>query len=86
MMLYPSVNELVKSTGNRYSLVIATAKRARQVADEAESEGRILDDKPVKIAINEIYEGKVICKTVPQKAKTAGEETQPPQEAPAQEG
>lgn len=60
-MLYPSVETLLKYTGNIYSLVIATAKRARQISEEAEKNGEVLKDKPVKMAINEIYEGKVIC-------------------------
>jgi len=59
-VLYPAISELVKHVGNRYSLVIATAKRARQIAQRAEAEGEPLTEKPVKTAINEIYEGKVV--------------------------
>ena len=64
-MLYPTINELLKHAGNRYSLVTATAKRARQIAFEAEKEGAILNAKPVKIAINEICEGKIIFLSTP---------------------
>ena len=35
-MLYPSMNDLLKKVNNRYMLVNLTAKRARDIADEAE--------------------------------------------------
>ena len=38
--------------------MIAVAKRARQVAQEAEEEHIILTEKPVKIAVNELAAGK----------------------------
>jgi DNA-directed RNA polymerase subunit omega len=62
-MLYPSIGSLLKFTGNRYSLVIATAKRARQIASEAEKIGEILPDKAVKMAINDICSGRVTCRS-----------------------
>ena len=37
MMLYPPINELVSKTGNRYSLVVAAAKRAREIAQTEKS-------------------------------------------------
>lgn len=61
-MLYPSISSLLKFTGNRYSLVIATSKRARQIAIDAEKNGEILPDKAVKMAINDICQGRVICR------------------------
>lgn len=33
-MIYPPINELVDKTGNRYKLVIAAAKRAREISRE----------------------------------------------------
>ena len=33
MLLYPSVNKLQEKTDSRYSLVILTAKRARDIID-----------------------------------------------------
>ena len=44
-MLYPAVNDLANKVGNRYSLVIVTAKRARQIVEELEATGDISDDK-----------------------------------------
>ena len=43
---------------SRYSLVRATAKRAREISEEAEDEGIILVEKPVSIALDEILNKK----------------------------
>ena len=46
--------------GSRYTIVIAAAKRARQLTDHAEPMvENIKVNKPVSIAVNEIYEGKL---------------------------
>lgn len=57
MMLTPSVGELMKYIPSRYLLVNITARRAREIAEIAEAEGRQLEEKPVKLAINEIAAG-----------------------------
>lgn len=57
-MLRPAVNEILKNGQSYYSLVIAVAKRARQIAQEAEDEHIVLMEKPVKIAVNELAAGK----------------------------
>jgi DNA-directed RNA polymerase subunit omega len=44
---------------SRYSIVIATAKRARQLIDGAEPLIDLDFPKPLSIAIEELYEGKV---------------------------
>ena len=62
MMLYPAIGDLEKVTHSRYALVIITAKRARQLLDQSENNGIILNDKPVKMAINDIAAGRIICK------------------------
>lgn len=59
MMLYPAMNELLEQVPSRYKLVNVVAARARQIANEAESNKDMLDDKPVSIAIREIAEGKM---------------------------
>lgn len=41
-----------------YSLVVAIAKRAREIANEAEIKGEILVEKPVDIAVDEFIHGK----------------------------
>lgn len=71
-MIHPSYVELMKVVNNdveigeepvvnsRYSIVIATAKRARQIisGDEPMTYGSPCD-KPLSIAVQELYEGKV---------------------------
>lgn len=59
MMLYPPVAELVDKTGSRYQLVNLVAKRARTISSDAEENGESLDKKPVSMAIDEVYTGKL---------------------------
>ncbi len=59
MMIYPPITELVDKTGSRYTLVIETAKRARQLVSGAQALSDVKSTKEVTIAVNEIYEGKV---------------------------
>ena len=59
MIVKPSVSELLKKAQNRYELVIATSKRARQIADGAEVKTDVKEESAVTLAANEIAEGKV---------------------------
>ena len=59
MMLYPAMNKLTSYVPNRYMLVNVVARRARQIAENAEETGEHLDEKPVTMAINEVAEGKL---------------------------
>lgn len=59
MMVKPSVTELLKKADNRYELVIATSKRARQIANGDEAKTDVKEESPVTLAANEIAEGKV---------------------------
>ena len=61
-MLYPAVAELEKVTKSRYALVITIAKRAREISEEVEATGAEITEKPVKMAIMDIYNGKVTVK------------------------
>ncbi|WP_346726813.1 DNA-directed RNA polymerase subunit omega [Feifania hominis] len=58
-MLKPAISELIGKDDSRYSLVIAVAKRARQIADDSEKLGVHLKEKPVKIAVGEFAQGKI---------------------------
>ena len=60
MMVKPTVKELLEKVDNRFELVVATAKRARQIADGAEVLTKVDEEAPVTLAANEIAEGKVI--------------------------
>lgn len=64
MMLYPAMNKLNEYIPNRYMMVNVVARRARQIALEAENNGRILEDKPVTMAINEVAEGLFDASTI----------------------
>jgi DNA-directed RNA polymerase, omega subunit len=60
MIVKPTVSELLKKVGdNRYSLVIMTAKRARQIANGDQVKTKVKARSAVTLAANEIAEGKV---------------------------
>lgn len=59
-MLKPSANIIKTPHMNQYSLVIAVAKRARQISEEAEQEGMKLTDKPVDLAVQDFVEDKYV--------------------------
>ncbi len=56
-MLNPDLRGVLQNHLSRYSLVIATAKRARIIAENAEQSREIMTEKPVSIAIEEIIRG-----------------------------
>lgn len=57
MMLRPAVNQILKNNESSYSLVIAVAKRARNITEDAFDNKVILDEKPVKTAVDEVAAG-----------------------------
>lgn len=59
MMVKPSVNELLEKAENRYALVIATSKRARQLAIGEKPLTDKREESMVTLAADEIAEGKV---------------------------
>ena len=59
MMLYPAMNKLTGYIPNRYMMVNVVARRARQIAIEAESSSVALEDKPVTLAIREVANGEL---------------------------
>ncbi len=62
-MRYPSVDQLTEMTSSKYKLVIATAKRAKEI--ELEEKTYIehpVNKKYIGLALEEIYTGKVIVK------------------------
>lgn len=70
-MLHPSYSEIMEVVNgdvesgeqpivqSRYSIVLATAKRARQIIDGDEPLAKTNVNKPLSIAVEEVYEGKV---------------------------
>ena len=64
-MIYPSINEIMKSKNitSKYTLVVATAKRAREINQTKVTFTECKSDKAVTIALHEIHENKVNFKT-----------------------
>lgn len=60
-MIDPSVDELLETVDCRYTLVVEVSKRARQLIDGATPLVETDDDylRPVSVATQEVYEGKV---------------------------
>ncbi|HAE61145.1 MAG TPA: DNA-directed RNA polymerase subunit omega [Eubacteriaceae bacterium] len=57
-MRYPALNDLIEKTNNKYSLVIISAKRARQIVEkDLFIEGQIRN--PVTLATREIAEDRL---------------------------
>lgn len=59
MIVKPTVVQLLEKAENRYSLVIATAKRARQIARGSKPLTDKDDASPVTLAADEIEDDKV---------------------------
>lgn len=64
-MRYPSIDVLLDKTQSKYVLVVGAAKRAKAIKEE----GKCLienphNKKPIGIALEEIYAGKIIIKRV----------------------
>ena len=60
MMVKPTVKELLTKTDNRFELVVATAKRARQISSGDNVLVKTDDVAPVTIAADEIDAGQVV--------------------------
>jgi DNA-directed RNA polymerase subunit omega len=58
-MINPSVMDLLNKVDDRYSLVIITSKRARQIIEGREPLIVTKSKKALTIAINEVNEGEV---------------------------
>ena len=72
MIIKPTVQELLTKAKNRYELVIATSKRARQISSGAEVKTNVKEESAVTLAANEIAEGKVDI-IEPEEMKEEGE-------------
>ena len=52
-MLRPSLNQIATKNESYYSVVLAVAKRAREIADNLCANNETLEEKPVKTAVEE---------------------------------
>ena len=59
MLVEPSITDLLEKVDSRYTLVVETAKRARQIAEGDEPLVECESENPVTIAAYEIVEDKV---------------------------
>lgn len=57
-MLQPPIGNLVEKAGSRYALVIAVAKRARDLSEEEDI--RSSGAKTVSMAVTEIADGEIM--------------------------
>ena len=62
MMLYPPMAELVEKVGSRYLLVNLVSRRAREISQKAEDNEEPLERKPISMAVDEVYTGKLKLK------------------------
>ena len=59
-MIYPTLTSLLEKVDSKYTLVVAVAKRARQLVDGQPRLTKVDSNKPVTIAINEINDRKIV--------------------------
>ena len=59
MMLYPPMSVLAEKAGSRYLLVNLVARPARNIAAAPQAARAPLDTKPVSMAIDEVYDGRL---------------------------
>ena len=85
-MLRPSYTDLLEVlekngvnediSASRYTIVIAAAKRARQLTEENKPLCEVEVDKPVSIAVKELYESKIKIVAIDDKEEVCEEETE----------
>ena len=83
-MIHPSYTELIQAVNSeveqadtpvcnsRYSIVLATSKRARQIIGGAEPKVKYPLNKALSIAVEEVYKGEV--KIIPETVEESTEE------------
>jgi DNA-directed RNA polymerase subunit omega len=59
-MFNPDLRGVLTNHLSRYSLVTATAKRAREISEDAEEKKIIMTEKPVSVALEEILAGEYV--------------------------
>ncbi len=58
-MIKPPIDELLKMVESRYMLVTVISKRARSIVEGEEILVKTAQLKPVNIAVEEFYDGKI---------------------------
>lgn len=57
-MLKLSAEEMIKGNTSNYPLVVAVAKRAREITDDIVLNSKVVVEKPVELAFEDIKSGK----------------------------
>lgn len=63
MIHKPPIDELAEKIGSKYELCVVVSKRARQIMEQAQNQGSIENvdaSKPLSVAAQEIYDGKLV--------------------------
>ena len=68
-MFNPDLKKMLGNVNSRYSLVVGTAKRAREIRDEAIKNEERIDVKTVSLAIEDLCDGKYVIEE-PQELKS----------------
>lgn len=63
-MFNPDLKKMLKNVNSRYSLVVGTAKRAREIRDEAILNDEKLDRKTVSIALKKFTTANILSKSL----------------------
>ena len=64
MIHKPPIDELAQKVGSKYALCVVASKRARKIMETAQNQGLQElpnNDKPLSVAAQEIYDGKLIA-------------------------
>lgn len=59
-MIHPSLDVLVKKVDSKYTLVVLSAKRAREIMSGSSPLVECKSNKPVTVALEEVAQGKVV--------------------------
>ena len=62
MIHKPPIDELAQQVGSKYTLCVVASKRARQLMEQAQNQGLNelpSKEKPLSVAAQEIYDGKL---------------------------
>ena len=59
-MVQPTIDQMMERVDSKYTLVVAAAKRARELTAGAEPLEDVPSNKPVSIALCEIADGKIV--------------------------
>lgn len=60
MMIKPAIDQLIEKVDSKYTLVVASAKRARELMNGKPKQVDTHTNKPVSVALEELSAGKLL--------------------------